>query len=126
LDGSPVTLTIAGFVEDQPYNHVTSVFVPIETWRKLAFASPGSDKGLKNPVNAIMLQGKAIDPKFINEQLPGTETVTRAAAVQGIPGYKEESGTILMSLGFCLSFPHSSSACFSTFSRCKSPISSGS
>ncbi|WP_020156576.1 ABC transporter permease [Caldibacillus debilis] len=100
LDGSSQSLTIAGFVEDQTYNHITSVFVPIETWRKLAFAAPGSDKGLNNPVNAIMLQGKAIDPKFINEQLPGTETVTRAAAVQGIPGYKEERGTIFMMLGF--------------------------
>jgi len=28
--------------------------------------------------------------------------VTRAAAVQGISGYKEESGTIMMMLGFLL------------------------
>jgi len=100
LDGMSETLTIAGFVRNQTYNHVTSVFIPIETWRKLAFAAPGSDKGIANPVNAIMLQGKDIDPKIIDERLTGTETVTRSQAVQGISGYKEESGTIMMMLGF--------------------------
>ena len=102
LDGSPAQLTIAGFVENQTYNHVASVFLPIDEWRKIAFAAPGSDKGLAEPVNAIMLQGKKIDPNAIDERLTGTETVTRAAAVQGIPGYKEESGTIMMMLGFLL------------------------
>ncbi|OUM95813.1 MAG: cell division protein FtsX [Thermobacillus sp. ZCTH02-B1] len=100
LDGTSVSLTIAGFVRNQTYNHVTAVFIPIDHWRELAFAAPGSDKGIRNPVNAIMLQGKAIDPETVNERLPGTETVTRAQAVQGIAGYKEESGTIMMMLGF--------------------------
>ncbi len=102
LDGSTESLTIVGFVKNQTYNHVASVFTPIEEWRKIAFAAPGSDKGLTEPVNAIMLQGKNIDPDAINAALPGTETVTRAAAVQGISGYKEESGTIMMMLGFLL------------------------
>jgi len=100
LDGTTEILTIAGFVRDQTYNHVAYVFIPIETWRKLAFAAPGSDKGVKDPVNAIMLQGKDIDPNVVSERLPGTETVTRAQAVQGIAGYKEETGTIFMMLGF--------------------------
>lgn len=102
LDGSTEKLTIAGFVRNETYNHVASVFVPIGEWRKIAFAAPGSDKGVANPVNAIMLQGKDIDPAAIDDRLPGTMTVTRSAAVQGIPGYKEESGTILMMLGFLL------------------------
>ncbi len=100
LDGTTESLTIVGFVKNQTYNHVTSVFIPIETWRKLAFAAPGSDKGIKDPVNAVMLQGKDIDPNVVSERLPGTETVTRAQAVQGIAGYKEETGTVFMMLGF--------------------------
>ena len=100
LDGAPASLTIVGFVKNQTYNHVPSVFIPIETWRELAFAAPGSDKGLKDPVNAIMLQGKNIDPDAVSQRLPGTETVTRAQAIQGIAGYKEETGTIVMMLGF--------------------------
>jgi len=102
LDGSTESLTIVGFVKNQTYNHVASVFIPIEEWRKIAFAAPGSDKGVANPVNAIMLQGENIDPDVINGKFPGTDTATRAQAVQGIPGYKEESGTIIMMLAFLL------------------------
>lgn len=100
LDGSTVSLTIVGFVEDQTYNHLPAVFVPIEEWREITFAAPGSDKGIEAPVNAIMLQGAKIDPAAIDGKLTNTDTVTRAAAVQGMPGYKEENGTILMMLGF--------------------------
>ncbi|GFN32959.1 ABC transporter permease [Paenibacillus xylaniclasticus] len=101
LDGSPESLTIVGFVKDQTYNHVASVFTPIKEWQKMAFAAPGSDKGVADPVNAIMLQG-SINPQDIDAQLSDTDTVTRAAAVQGMPGYKEENGTILMMLAFLL------------------------
>ncbi|WP_379157692.1 ABC transporter permease [Paenibacillus sp. sgz5001063] len=102
LDGSTESLTIVGFVKDQTYNHVAAVFTPIAEWRKIAFAAPGSDKGVTEPVNAIMLQGSDIDPSVINKQLSGTDTVTRSAAVQGMPGYKEENGTIMMMLAFLL------------------------
>ncbi|MEK4519360.1 ABC transporter permease [Paenibacillus sp. FSL H8-0122] len=102
LDGTTESLKIIGFVENQTYNHVASVFTPMAEWRKIAFAAPGSDKGIAGPVNAIMLQGKDIDPDAMNSGLTGTDTVTRSAAVQGMPGYKEENGTILMMLAFLL------------------------
>lgn len=102
LDGSTQSLTIVGFVENQTYNHVAAVFTPIEQWRKIMFAAPGSDKGINQPVNAIMLQGKKIEPKVVDEKLGNTDTVTRSAAVQGMPGFKEENGTIMMMLAFLL------------------------
>lgn len=102
LDGTMESLTIIGFVENQTYNHVASVFTPMSKWRKVAFAAPGSDKGITGPVNAIMLQGKDIDPQVIDGMLTSTDTVTRAEAVQGMPGYKEENGTIFMMLAFLL------------------------
>ncbi|WP_338707495.1 ABC transporter permease [Paenibacillus amylolyticus] len=102
LDGTTESLTIIGYVENQTYNHVASVFTPMAEWRKITFAAPSSDKGIAGPVNAIMLQGENIDPEAINKELSSTDTVTRAAAVQGMPGYKEENGTILMMLAFLL------------------------
>lgn len=102
LDGSTEALTIVGIVENQTYNHLTAVFTPMPEWRNITFAAPGSDKGIANPVNAIMLQGSDIDPDTINSQLSNINTVTRAAAVQGMPGYKEENGSIMMMLGFLL------------------------
>ncbi|CAI6084103.1 ABC transporter permease [Cohnella sp. JJ-181] len=102
LDGSAESLTIVGFVENQTYNHVAAVFTPMSQWRKIAFAAPGSDKGIADPVNAIMLQGNKIDPDAVDAKLSGTDTATRAGAVQGMPGFKEENGTILMMLAFLL------------------------
>ncbi|WP_040952655.1 ABC transporter permease [Gorillibacterium massiliense] len=102
LDGSTESLTIVGFVKGETYNHVASVFTPLEEWRKIAFAAPGSDNSIVQPINAIMLQGKEIHPVDMNKSLPNTNTVTRATAVQGMPGYKEENGSILMMLAFLL------------------------
>ncbi|RTE11817.1 ABC transporter permease [Paenibacillus whitsoniae] len=102
LDGSTESLTIIGFVENQTYNHVSAVFTPMSEWRKIAFAAPGSNKGIADPVNAIMLQGSNIDLSLVNSKLSNTDTVTRAQAVQGMPGYKEENGSIMMMLAFLL------------------------
>jgi putative ABC transport system permease protein len=102
LDGTTESLTIAGFVENETYNHVASVFVPIEEWRRIAFAAPGADKGLHDPVNALMIQGKDASVKAIDAKLGNAETVTRAAAVQGMPGFKEESASITMMQAFLL------------------------
>lgn len=102
LDGSKEALTIIGFVENQTYNHFSAVFAPMPEWRKITFAAPGSDKGVTGPVNAIMLQGTKINPDTINGMLSNTDTVTRAAAVKGLPGYKEENGSIMMMLAFLL------------------------
>ncbi|MBM7567888.1 putative ABC transport system permease protein [Paenibacillus sacheonensis] len=102
LDGSTQTLKIIGFVDNQTYNHLSAVFVPMSEWRTITFAAPESDKGVAGPVNAIMLQGKHIDPAFISSKLSNTDTVTRGAAIHGMPGYKEENGSIMMMLGFLL------------------------
>ena len=102
LERTNLFLTIVGFVKDQTYNHVPSVFVPIDTWREMTFAAPGSDRGIAHPVNAIMLQGREIDPAQVDAEFGNTETVTRSQAIQGIPGYKEESGTIMMMLAFLM------------------------
>ncbi|OAS18718.1 ABC transporter permease [Paenibacillus oryzisoli] len=102
LDGSTQSLTISGFVDNQTYNHISAVFVHISEWRKITFAAPGSDKGVAGPVNAIMLQGEQIDPALISSKLSNTDTVTRGAAIYGMPGYKEENGTIMMMLAFLL------------------------
>lgn len=100
IEGSLEKIKIAGFVENESYNHLPAIFTTLEKWRAIQFAAPGSNKGIADPVNAIMLQGENIDPEKINELFPDTETVTKAGAIQGVPGYKEENGTIMMMLAF--------------------------
>jgi putative ABC transport system permease protein len=102
LEGSLEKMEIIGFVENETYNHLPAVFTSLDNWRAIHFAAPGSDNGIKNPVNGIMLQGENIDPAKLNDLFDHTETVTKAAAIQGMPGYKEENGTIMMMLAFLL------------------------
>jgi putative ABC transport system permease protein len=102
LEGSTEKLKIIGFVENESYNHLPVVFSTMEKWRAIQFAASGSDKGVQLPVNAIMLQGTDIDPAAINKNFDGIETVTKKEAIQGLPGYKEENGTIMMMLAFLL------------------------
>lgn len=102
FEGTTETVTIIGFVENETYNHVPVIFAPIEKWRAIQFAAPGSDHGVEDPVNAIMLQGNKIDASTLNDHYTDTEVVTKSAAVQGMPGYVEESGTIMMMLAFLL------------------------
>lgn len=102
IEGSDEQFTIVGFVHNETYNHLPSVFTTLDKWRTTTFAAPGSDKGVANPVNAIMLQGKDINSDDIQANFKGTEVVTKQAAVRGMPGYIEESGTITMMLVFLL------------------------
>ena len=102
LEGTLKKVKIVGFVENQTYNHVAAVFTTMDEWRSIQYAAPGSDKGVKNPVNAIMLQGENIDIDAINKEFSFYDIVTKADAVQGLPGYKEENGSIMMMLAFCI------------------------
>lgn len=102
IDGSQQKLKIVGFVKNESYNHLPAIFTTLDKWRSIQFAAPGSSKGITNPVNAIILQGKNIDTKMLNTKFPSTKTVTKSEAIQGIPGYKEESGSITMMLAFLL------------------------
>lgn len=102
IEGSLEEVKIVGFVTNETYNHLPAIFTTLDKWRAIQFAAPGSDNGIENPVNAIMLQGENIDSTKLNSQFEGTEIVTKAKAVQGMPGYKEENGTIMMMLAFLL------------------------
>jgi len=102
IEGSKEQFTIVGFVSNETYNHLPSVFATMEKWRTTSFAAPGSDKDVANPVNAIMLQGKDIEADQIQASFKGIEVVSKQAAVRGMPGYIEESGTITMMLVFLL------------------------
>ncbi|MBA9084634.1 putative ABC transport system permease protein [Fontibacillus solani] len=102
LEGTPEVVKIVGFVKNETYNHVPVIFAPLDKWRAIQFAAPGSNHGIKDPVNAIMVQGTDLDSTALNEHFTNTEIVTKSAAVQGMPGYKEENGTIMMMLAFLL------------------------
>lgn len=100
VTSSDIKLEVIGFTEGETFNHLPTVFGNLETWQSYAFAAPGSDNGLENPVTMIALQGESIDGNQINSHYDAIETFTKSEAVMGMPGYKEESATIYMMLAF--------------------------
>jgi putative ABC transport system permease protein len=103
IEGTTQTIKVVGFVENQSFNHMPAVFMTLDMWREIHFAAPGSDMGINKPVNAIMLQGKNMSPEEIDQSLKGIETATKQEAINGVPGYTAENGTIMMMLAFLLS-----------------------
>lgn len=102
IEGADQVIKVVGFVENQSFNHLPAIFMTMDLWRTIHFAAPGSDMGVPNPVNAIMLQGENIVAEDLNQSIEGIETATKQEAINGIPGYTAENGTIMMMLGFLL------------------------
>ncbi|MED3662091.1 ABC transporter permease [Ureibacillus sp. FSL K6-8385] len=102
IEGSLEKMKIVGFVTNETYNHLPAIFTTLDKWRAIQFAAPGSNKGVEKPVNAIVMQGENINAEKLNKEFDNIEIVTKAKAIQGVPGYKEENGTIMMMLTFLL------------------------
>lgn len=102
IEGSLEEMQIVGFVQNESHSHSPAVFTTLEKWRAIRFAAPGSDNGIENPVNGIMLQGEDIDSEQLNNILPNTETVTKSEVIQALPGYSEQTLTFTMMLAFLL------------------------
>lgn len=102
LEGTTSFVTIVGFVHGETFSHVPSVFIPIDTWRTIKYNAPGSDRGIANPVNALMVQADALNMDEVNEHLDHLEIVTKKDGVNGLPGYKEENATIMLMVAFCI------------------------
>ncbi|MCU7737647.1 ABC transporter permease [Priestia megaterium] len=102
VSNSKLKLTIIGFVENETFNHLPALFTNMDTWREYQYAAPGADNGIKNPVQSIILKAPQLDAAKLDKQVEGIKTVTKSTAVKGMPGYKEENGTILMMLSFLI------------------------
>jgi putative ABC transport system permease protein len=102
IEGTTETLEVAGIVEGESFSHLPAIFVTMEKWRLINFAAPGSDMGIERPVNAIMLQGNSIETDKLENAIEGIEVATKNEAINGLPGYTAENGTIMMMLGFLL------------------------
>ncbi|HDR7533962.1 ABC transporter permease [Bacillus cereus] len=102
VSNSNLKLIIAGFVENETFNHLPVLFANVETWREYQYAAPGADNGLENPVQAIVLKAPQLSISQLDKQFKEIETVTKSTAVKEMPGYKEENGTIVMMLAFLI------------------------
>ncbi|WP_066307440.1 ABC transporter permease [Bacillus sp. FJAT-29814] len=102
IEGTTNVIKVGGFVKNESFNHLPAIFMTMDLWRDIHFAAPGSDMGADKPVNAIMLQGEKINPEQVDQSVEGIETATKQEAINGLPGYTAENGTIMMMLTFLL------------------------
>ena len=102
IDGSELEVEIIGFVENETFNHLPSLFANMDFVREYKYAAPGSNNGVEDAINAFAVLGKDVDAEQIEKEVDGVEVVTKSAAINGMPGYTAENGTIMMMLVFLI------------------------
>jgi putative ABC transport system permease protein len=95
--------TVTGFVRNESFSHTPAVFLNQQDWSELQAQS--RTRGSAEPANgatynAIAIKGTKEQAKELQAALPGTEVITKSAAIAAIPGYKEEQGSLMMMIGF--------------------------
>lgn len=93
-------LQVIGFVSGQTLTHTPVVYAALPQWRALRFAAPGSAGSVTSPVSAVVFTGDKAAADRIASTIAGVEVASRSTTVSKLPGYSEESGSVLMIQGF--------------------------
>lgn len=102
IDGSELNAEIIGFVKNETFNHLPSLFANMDFVREFKYSAPGSNNGVEDAINAFAILGKDVDAAQIEKEVDGVEVVTKSEAINGMPGYTAENGTIMMMLVFLI------------------------
>lgn len=100
IEPSGEILTVAGFTSNQKYNHLPVVFMSIPRWQSIKYAAEGSSGAIENPISAVAVQSNGISTGDLERGVSGTEAATRQEAIQNLPGYSAEMGTVTLILIF--------------------------
>lgn len=90
------TFTIAAFTEGQSFSHAPVIHMNFEGWKAL---QPNPAKPA--PIyNAIAWNGTPEQKEALVRDVSGIEMITKEEALQGIPGFQEEQGSLIMMIVF--------------------------
>lgn len=121
--------TIVGFSEGQSFSHSPVLHVNFAAWETMQASGPravggsgaaagvsadggtgdvsaagevnGAGEGGAGVVfNAIAFKGSGSTAAEVGAQVSGVDVISKAEALKGIPGYKEEQGSLLMMIAF--------------------------
>ncbi|MBS1882491.1 MAG: ABC transporter permease [Actinobacteria bacterium] len=91
-----VALRVQGFTFAGSYGHVPIAYVPLSTWQRIAYGSPGGR------FSAIALRlPPGVDVAAV-DRAAGTETKTKEQAYGGSPGFTAETATMTLIRAFLL------------------------
>lgn len=102
INGSTQEMEIIGFTKNQSLSHQPVVFSSLDKLREYKYAAPGSDNGIKNAVNSILIQGEDVDPRKIEKAIGAVQIGSKKETINAVPGYSAENGTISMMVGFLI------------------------
>lgn len=88
--------TIAAFTEGQSFSHAPVIHLNFEGWK--ALQPSGSQQG--TIYNAVALNGSPEQMDALAQDISGIEIITKSEALQGIPGFQEEQGSLVMMIVF--------------------------
>ncbi len=89
-------LQVVGFTKGQTYSHAPVIYMPLASWQALRFAAPGSNGGITQPISAVAVNADKATAAQIASTISGITVADRDQAVQQVPGYAEEMGTLTM------------------------------
>ncbi|GGE81094.1 ABC transporter permease [Priestia taiwanensis] len=90
-----ITFTVVGFAEGQMFSHMPVLYTDTESFQTM-MKETGRQK--EPAYNAVVVKGET----SISESNTHVEVLTKDGAMQGIPGYKEEQGSLTMMIAFLL------------------------
>ncbi|UNK18453.1 ABC transporter permease [Paenibacillus sp. N3/727] len=88
--------TIVGFTEGQSFSHAPVLHMNYKGWESIH----NTDSGRGMFFNAIALSASSDQADQLVQQVPGIDVISKDQALQGIPGYKEEQGSLMMMIVF--------------------------
>jgi putative ABC transport system permease protein len=93
-------LTVVGFTEGQTYSHLPVIFMNIPQWQALRFPTTGAEGIPTNPISAVAIKMDAAAATIVAQRVSGVEVASKDTALQNLPGYKEEMGSVTMIQAF--------------------------
>lgn len=90
--------TIVGFTENQSFSHTPVIFMNFAGWSSMQQVKFNSSD--KESFNGIALNTTKDTADSLGKQLTNVDVITQKEALQGIPGFTEEQGSLLMMIVF--------------------------
>ncbi|UOY93029.1 ABC transporter permease [Ectobacillus sp. JY-23] len=96
-EDSGIQVKIIGFAKGQMFSHMPVLYTDNESFQNLMKLT---GKQTKPSYNAIVIEGTPNIKKTLETKISDVEVITKEEATNGIPGYKEEQGSLTMMITF--------------------------
>jgi putative ABC transport system permease protein len=109
IEPSRRSVTIVGFADLGTYSHLPTVYVPLEDWQAIKYGPVDGEGEAPASASRLVSAGVLTVADDVDQAavlagvaaaVEGTDVLSRDAAVAATPGYKEETGTVDLMVGF--------------------------